>query len=248
MSDPDTLVLYAFETPTGCFNMSPYCTKAEVLLKLADLSYQHVVPEDHKVFSKGKLPVLKDNEAIVEDSEFIRQHIETKYGKTLDAGLTEEAKAIGHSLIRTLEERSIFGLVTGRWIDDSGWAMIEPLFFGELPPEERAVVGPTVREQVSESVKANGFGQHTREEQRRLLTADIKSAAVLLGDRDWFFSDHPTYLDAAIFGMLANFYAVPPVTVMTELVAAHPNLVAYVERGLAHWYPNAMTVLSASAA
>lgn len=248
MSDPDTLILYAFETPPGCFNMSPYCTKAEVLLKLADLPYQLEVPEDHKVFSKGKLPVLKDGQKIIEDSEFIRRHIETTYGHTLDNGLTENAKAIGHALIRTLEERTIFGLVTGRWIDDSGWNTIEPLFFGELPPEERSVVGPTVREQVSESVKANGFGQHSKEEQRLLLTADIESAAVILGDRDWFFSDHPTYLDAAIFGMLANFYAAPPATVMTELVAAHPNLVAYVERGMARWYPKAMTVLSASAA
>ena len=161
--------------------MSPYCTKAEVLLKLAGLPYQLEVPEDHKVFSKGKLPVLKDGNQIIEDSEFIRRHIETSYGKSLDKGLSAESKAIGHALIRTLEERTIFGLVTGRWVEDAGWNMIEPLFFGELPPEERAVVGPTVREQVSESVKANGFGNHSAEEQRYLLTSDIEAAAALLG-------------------------------------------------------------------
>ena len=248
MATADRLKLYAFETPPGCFNMSPYCTKAEILLKLAELPYQLVIPEDHKVFTKGKLPVLRDGEQIIEDSDFIRHHIAATYGKTLNEGLTDEAKAIGHTLIRTLEERSIFGLVTGRWLDDSGWNMIEPLFFGELPPEERLVVGPTVREQVSKSVKANGFGQHSREEQHQLLAADIGSVAILLGDRGWFFSDQPTYLDAAIFGMLANFHAAPPATAMTELVAAHPNLVAYVERGLARWYPDAMTTLSASAA
>lgn len=243
---PSELTLYAFETPEGCFNMSPYCTKAEVLLKMADLPYQLEIPEDYKVFPKGKLPVLKDGDEVIEDSEFIRLHIANKYGKSLDANLTQEAIASGHALLRMLDERTIFGLVTGRWIEDSGWSVIEPLFFGELPPEERKAVGNDLRAQVSEGVKAHGFGRHTRPEQEVLLKTDINSVAVLLGDRKWLFSDEPTYLDAALFGFLANFYAAPPATKMTELVGAHSNLVAYVERGINIWYPAAARMLNAA--
>lgn len=245
MTSPD-ITLFAFETPAGCFNMSPYCTKVEILLKLANLPYKIEQPEDYKTFPKGKLPVLRDGDDIIEDSEFIRLYIAEKYGKSLEGTLTGQAIAAGHAVLRMLEERTILGLVTGRWIDDSGWQMIEPLFFGELPAQERAAVGATLREQVSEGVRAQGFGRHGRSEQRSLLTADIKSVATLLGDRQWLFSDEPTYLDAGLFGMLANFYAAPPATTMTELVGEHDNLVSYVERGMDAWYPQARTLLSAA--
>ncbi len=245
MTNPK-ITLYAFETPEGCFNMSPYCTKAEILLKMAGLPYQLEIPEDYKSFSKGKLPVMKDGDAVIEDSEFIRLHIAEKHGKTLDRTLTGTAIASGHAMMRMLDERTILGLVTGRWVDDSGWRVIEPMFFGELPQEERKAVGPAMREQVSEGVKAQGFGRHTREQQNRLLEADINSVAALLGEKNWLFSDEPTYLDASLFGFLANFYAAPPATVLTELVAKRPNLVAYVNRGLEKWYPAARSILSAA--
>ncbi|WP_262695837.1 glutathione S-transferase family protein [Kordiimonas aquimaris] len=241
----ESLTLYTFETPQGFFNMSPFCVKADILLKMANLPFNTELPEDYKVFSKGKLPVLKDGDTIIQDSEFIRRHITDKYGETLDGNLTAQDKATGHALIRMLEERTIMGLVQGRWIEDAGWEVLEPLFFGELPANERTEVGKTVREQVSESLKSNGFGQHTHDEQHILLSADIAALATLLNNRDWFFSDQPTYIDAAVFGMLVNFYAAPVPTPMAALMAAHDNLVAYVNRGLEQWYPDVLKMMAA---
>lgn len=235
----DDITLYAFETPEGYFNMSPFCAKAELLLRLAGLNFRTEIWQDHKAFSKGKLPVLKDGEELIEDSEFIRLHIAKKYGETLDSTLTQEAIAIGHALIRMFEERTIFGLITGRWIDDAGWAITEEAFFGELPAGEREQVGTTIRNQNSEFLKGAGFGRHSRSEQITLLKADIAAAASLLGNRPWFFSEEPTYLDAAIFPQIANYYAAPIPTFMREIVGSHDNLVAYVERGLERWYPAA---------
>lgn len=245
MSDAD-ITLYAFETPEGYFNMSPFCAKAELLLRLAGLDYALDIGGDHNAFSKGKLPVLKDGDELIEDSEFIRLHIAEKYGISLDDTLTVEATATGHALVRMFEERTIFGLITGRWIDDAGWAITEETFFGELPADEREAIGPTIREQNSEFLKGAGFGRHSREEQIKLLEADIAAAAALLSDRPWFFSEEPTYLDAAIFPHLANYYAAPIPTFMREIVGAHDNLVAYVHRGLARWYP-AVAIAAAAA-
>lgn len=242
------LTLYAFETLPGFFNLSPFGTKAEILLKLADLPYRLEAPEDHKAFSKGKLPVLKDGKDIIEDSEFIRLHIAENYGKPLSGNLTPEQQAIGHCLIRTFEERTMLGLIYGRWVEDTGWVVLEQFFFGGLPPEQRTVVAQTAREQVAGGVKSTGFGKHSSKQRTALLTADIDAAATLLDNSPWFFSDEPTHLDAALFGMLANFYAAPIPTVLTGLVGAHANLVAYVERGIEEWYPDAKTILSQNAA
>ena len=225
--------------------MSPFCVKADILMKLAGLQFKTELPEDYKVFSKGKLPVLKDDDGIIEDSEFIRSHIANQYGQTLDGILTEQDKATGHALTRMLEERTIMGLIQGRWVDDAGWQVLEPLFFGELPATERSAMADTVRKQVSESLQSNGFGKHSRSEQRTLLSADIAALAIMLADKPWFFSDEPTYIDAAIFGMLVNFYAAPVPTPMTALVAEHSNLVTYVQRGLALWYPDAVKMMAA---
>ena len=239
------LTLYAFETPQGLFNTSPYCVKADILLRMADMPFSLQIPENHKIFPKGKLPVLKDGDLIIEDSEFIRLHLAEQYGKTLDGSLSEQEKTVGHALIRMLDERTMLGLLQGRWIDDEGWKVLEELFFGELPKDERTAVGTMLREQVSGGVMATGFGKHSRDEQQKLLAADMQALASILADKPWFFSNEPTYIDAAIFGMLVNFYAAPIPTRMAGLVGTHSNLVAYVQRGLALWYPQSLEMVAA---
>lgn len=229
------ITLYAFPTGPGFFNASPYCTKAEILLGMAGLEFSTEMPEDYKAFSKGKLPVLKDGEQIIEDSEFIRLHIANKYGKELDGQLTHADKATGHAICRMLDERTVYGLVWTRWAEEDGWAQTKPLFFADAPDE----VAEMMREQCIEGTKGVGFGNFTTEEMKTLIASDLKAVSDLLGDREFFLSDEPTYLDATIFGHLANLYGHPIKGWPVDLVAEHQNLVDYFNRGMAHWYPNA---------
>lgn len=229
------ITLYAFPTAPGFFNASPYCTKVEILLAMAGLEFSLEMPEDYKAFSKGKLPVLKDDGQVVEDSEIIRLHIAEKYGKELDGKLTDADKATGHAICRMLDERTIYGLVWTRWAEEDGWAQTKPLFFADAPDE----VAEMMREQCIEGTKGVGFGNFTLEEKKTLIAADLKAVSDLLGDREFFLSDEATYLDATIFGHLANLYGHPIKIWTAELVAKHPNLVDYFNRGMARWYPNA---------
>lgn len=235
------ITLYAFPTGPGFFNFSPYCTKVEILLALAGLEFSLEMPEDYKTFSKGKLPVLKDSDSIIEDSEIIRLHIAEKYGKELDGSLSTTAKATGHAVCRMLDERTSYGLVWTRWAEDAGWAQTKPIFFEGMPDE--AAEG--MRAQVTESLETIGFGKFTKEEQLTLIRADLKAVSDLLGDREFFLSDEPTYLDATIFGHIANLYGTPIRSWTNELVAEHQNLVAYFNRGMARWYPNAAQTIAA---
>lgn len=235
--------LYAFPTDPGFFNGSPFCTKAEILLKLAGIPFNTEMPENYKAFSKGKLPVLKDGDTVIEDSEFIRFHLADHHGHMLDTGLSKADKATGHAICRMLDDRTILGLVWSRWVEDEGWAQTRERFFEGDPDGE----GEIIRNNIREGLTGAGFGRHNSTEQRQLIKADIDSVAALLADRDWFLSDTPTYLDATVFGFIANFYASPIKTWLAPMVAAHPNLVAYFERGMKRWYPEGLALLAAAA-
>ncbi len=239
-----SLSLYAFPTQEGMFNMSPFCCKADVLFKIAGMSYEPIVPEDFKVFSKAKLPVLKDGDEIIEDSEIIRLHLEANQGANFSGNLTAEQKAIGHAMCRMVEERTRYGLLYTRWHQDEGWAQTSAIFFADAPEG----VADMVRRQVRETLHLDGFGRHSDTEIKAFLKADLMALADLLGDDDFFFGSEPTYIDATVFGLLANFYASPVRTWTTELVASFPTLKAYVERGLGRWYPKAFEMLKQNAA
>lgn len=236
------LTLYAFPTAPGFFNMSPYCTKAEILLKLAGLEFGIEMPEDYKALPKGKLPVLKDGEDLIADSEFIRLHIAQKYGKTLDTGLSAAQKAMGHAVCRMLDHRTNTAMVWARWIDDAGWAKTRAMFFRDAP-EGLAEMN---RERVRENLSRNEYAQHSDDERRTLIRADIAAVDEMIDDKAFVGGDNPTYLDAAIFGCLVNYYAAPIRTWMADEVARHTNLVAYVERGIALWYPAAAQAMQAA--
>ena len=232
----NNITLYAFPTGPGFFNFSPYCTKVEILLAQAGLEFSLEMPEDYKTFSKGRLPVLNDNGSIIEDSEIIRLHIAEKYGKELDGSLTAAEKATGHAVCRMLDERTIYGLVWTRWAEDAGWSQTKPIFFEGMPD----ATAEEMRAQVIEAIKAVGFGKFTSEEQKTFIRADLKTLSGLLGEREFFLSDEPTYLDATIFGHISNLYGTPIRSWTNELVGEHQNLVNYFNQGMARWYPNAV--------
>ncbi|WP_262689544.1 glutathione S-transferase family protein [Kordiimonas aestuarii] len=237
-----TLKLYAFPTGEGMFNMSPFCCKADILFKIADLEYEHVIPEDFRVFPKAKLPVLDDNGVLVEDSEIIRQHLEHKHGANFNGHLSAKQEAFGHALCRMAEERTRYALLYFRWHDDAGWAQTKGIFFADAPDE----VADMVRDQVRETLHLDGFGRHSEAEIKAFLHSDLDALSTVLNEDNWFFGDIPTYIDACIFGLLANFHASPIRTWTHDLVAEFPNLEAYVKRGLERWYPGSLQLLRAA--
>ena len=239
-----SLTLYTFSNDDGMFNASPYCGKADILLKMAELPFSTENPEDYKVFSKGKLPVLKDGDDIIQDSEIIRLHLASKYGKALDGVLSAKQKAVGHAVCRMLDERTISGIVWSRWAEDSGWAQTRTIFFEGAPDE----VAGTIRRQVTAGIIGGGFGRHSQAEMQAFIREDLKTLSVLLAKTDYYFGHTPTYIDATVFSFIANLFAAPIKTWTADLVAEFPNLIAYFERGMARWYPEGAKVMALQAA
>ncbi len=114
------ITLYTFGPAFGLPDMSPFVTKAEMLLKLADLDYR----TDTKGFNKapkGKLPYIDDDGEVVADSTFIRWHIEKKYGVDFDSGLDAGERATAWAFEKMFEDHVYWTVLHARWIDDENF-------------------------------------------------------------------------------------------------------------------------------
>jgi len=237
------LTLYAFPTAPGFFNLSPFCAKADILLKLSGLEYRTEMPEDFRALPKGKLPVLKDGDALIPDSELIRLYLAETYGKTLDASMSGERKAAGHALCRMLDHRTHLFLMWTRWVDDAGWAQTKPLYFSDAPEG----LAETSRGLIRENMDRNGFSAFSDAERLAFFRSDLEAADALLGDRAFFGGDQPCFVDASLFGPIATYYMSPIKSWLADEVGKRPKLAAYLHRGLALWYPDAVAMIAGAA-
>ena len=55
---------------------------------------------------KGKLPCIEIDGEQVADSGFCVRYLEKRFSVTLDEGLSEEQLAIGHAVLRMIEENT----------------------------------------------------------------------------------------------------------------------------------------------
>src|SRR4051794_3769443 len=96
------ITLYGFGPYLGMPDGSPYCMKAEILLRMAGLAYAKAVARPDQG-PKGKLPFLDDAGEVVADTSFIRAHIERKYGFDFDRGLDKTERAEAWAIERMIE-------------------------------------------------------------------------------------------------------------------------------------------------
>ena len=111
--------LYAFAPLWGLADVSPFVTKVDVYLRLAELPYR-LVPFSMESFTaapKGKLPYIVDGYETIADSSFIVDYLKKKYSDPLDAKLGPSVRAAGHAIKRMLEENFYWVIVAERWRD-----------------------------------------------------------------------------------------------------------------------------------
>ena len=222
--------LYQFPTALGVPNLSPFCMKAEVWLRLAGLPYEIKWTPNPGRGPKGKLPFIKDDGKIIPDSQNIIEHLEKAYGVNLDAGLSAEQKAIAHAFTRMINEHTYWAVVYHRWIDPKTWPTIRQTFFSFLPPGLRKVVSVIAQRQTRRDLHSHGLGRHTPEEILRRASQDIAAIAEHLNVKPYFMGDKPTNIDASVYAFLAGMWEIQLDTPLKALVGKHKNLVAYCER------------------
>lgn len=222
--------LFQYPTDWGLPNISPFCMKLETYLRLVHIPYEIVNVMDPRKSPKGKLPYIDDNGQIVADSSIAIEFLKKKYGDALDGHLTPVQKATALAIQRMIEEHFYWVIVYSRWVDPTGYEIIKPVFFGELPKLMRMVVPELVRRQQVRVLQDQGLGRHSAEEIYKMGIDDVTAVATLLGDNKFMLGNDVTTVDATVYAFIANIFLVPIETPVKEYIKTLPNLVEYCER------------------
>ncbi|MBI3452013.1 MAG: glutathione S-transferase family protein [Rhodospirillales bacterium] len=222
--------LIQFPPAFGLPNSSPFCIKAELLLKMASLPYEIVPISDPRKGPKGKLPAIEDGGKTIGDSEFIRRHFEHAYGVDFDKGLGSAERAVAHAFARAVEERTYWVLVYDRWINDRHWPTIRKEFFGGMPAPIRNLVAGMIRGKVRRALHGHGMGRHAPDEIYALGVADMRAIADFLADKPFLMGAEPTGADASVYPIVACLIDPPFDSPPKAEALRHANLVAYAAR------------------
>lgn len=222
--------------PWGSPNLSPFCTKLECYLRMAEIPYKTAPMQVGKA-PKGKIPYIElPDGKRVGDSQLIIRELErglTAGGKlALDAGLPARDAAIGHLAQRTLDEAFYFVAVYVRWLTDDGYPAVRDQMKKFVP----GVVVPFVRRGIRKSLRAQGTGRHALAEAMALGAADFDACAELLGDQPFLLGDRPRTVDCTMYAFLETALGFPIESPLKARIASHANLVAYRQRVRDRWW------------
>lgn len=238
------LRVYSLGPTWGAPSASPFATKLLTWLRMAEVPHTLVVLSGPPRSASGKIPYVElPDGTLLSDSGIIIERVGAERGVDLDAGLSPEARALGHAVRRMLEEHTYWGGVHGRWVAPEGFAATVPAYFGRLPALARPVVGAVVRRRMRTNLWGQGLGRQEPARIAALTTADVDALAALLGDRDHLLADaaHPrgrlATVDATMVGFLWGLTCVPFDAPLKRAALGHPNLVSYLGRMRARYWP-----------
>lgn len=229
--------LVQYPTTEGIPNLSPFCVKAETLLRMAKLDYEIEPLSDPSKAQKGKLPMLRDGDTTIPDSEFIRAHLENKYNIDFDAGLSDTQKAHAHMLSRMIEERTYWALVYDRWVLPHNWPHTNEFWFGKMPWPLNKIIPIVAQKQVIGNLKGHGLGKHSTEEIFAFAKKDLAAISTQLADHDFIMGESPCGADATLFGLLSNLILAPLPGDLKATALQFENFEPYVQRCLKIWFP-----------
>lgn len=231
------ITLYLAGPMFGLPDASPFCTKADVLLKMSGLPYS-TAPADFRKAPKGKVPYFDDDGYRFGDSTLLRFHIEDEYGIDFDKGLTATEKATAWAFEKLAEDHIYWAIVDARWIDKANFDKGPRRFFDELPAPLRPFVLPIVKRAVARDLRGQGFGRHAKEEIERLTARTLDAISARIGDKPWLMGSEPCSADASVWAMVTGLLCPHFETPLRTAAERHGNLTSYRDRGLARWYPD----------
>lgn len=231
-----TTTLYGWGRMFDLPSPSPYVTKTDIQMQLLGIPFDRAIAQLDSV-SKGKAPYVEDDGRIIEDSAFIRLHFEAKTGQDLDAGLSPAERATARALGGMLEGRLAQIMLCERWLIDANFERGPIRFFGGVPEAMRGEVIAQVRGELRKTLHGAGFARFSRDEMMGIAAADIAATAALLGEKPYLFGDRPSAVDATAYGVVASCATRFFEGQLPDLVAAHSDLTAYLERMEAAFFP-----------
>ncbi|KAK7499330.1 hypothetical protein BaRGS_00009305 [Batillaria attramentaria] len=185
--------------------------------------------------SKGKTPWMEYNGQAVADSQFCIEHLKSERGLDLSADLSPLELAQARAFREMTEENLYWTMCYELFVKHPERLGDVMLMRGVLLWIVRLVLGRAIKKELW----GHGMGRHTDSEIWDIGRRDLNAVADFLGDKKFFCGDQPTEVDCAMFGMLSQ--------ILFHMVGSRheqhvrenlPNIVAYVERMKAKFWPD----------
>ena len=230
------ITLYGSGPRFGLPDASPFVTKVEMLLKLAKLPYERAAMSFRQA-PKGKIPYIRDGDALLGDSTLIRFHLERIHGIDFEAGYDAKSLAIAWSVEKMLEEHLYWLAVHDRWMKDENFNRGPRQFFNMAPAVVRPVVVAMIRRQVAKTLRAQGLGRHSDAERADLARRDIDALSDILGGNSYLLGDRPCGADATIYAFVIGILCPVFTSATRDHMESKANLKAYAERITEEFWP-----------
>jgi glutathione S-transferase len=232
------ITLHKFVPAWGLPDISPFCSKVEIYLRMTGWQYQTKLGDSRKA-PKQKLPFIELQGSTISDSnDIIRTleiHKDNPLGHALDAGLSARDLAASRALQSMLEEHLYFITYWRRWVDPAGWAVVQPVVAGMLvqlgiPRFITGLVSKLVRRQGIKTLYAQGTGRHSPDEINAIGMQLLTALSDWLGQQPYMLGDQPRTLDASTYAFLMGILLPPIEGPMKTHLQSKANLVTYCER------------------
>jgi glutathione S-transferase len=238
------ITLYKFISAWGLPDISPFCSKLEIYLRMAGWDYETKVGDSRKA-PKGKLPFIEMNGQTLSDSSDIIDALEARADHPLraplDTGLPASDKAVGRAMQSMLEEHFYFVSAWNRWGKDEGWVQFQPVlkdFVKQVgvPGFAAGLVTGLIRRDVIKSIRNQGVGHHTEAQINAIGIKLLSAVADWLGDKPYMLGDKPRTLDATAYAFLIGVLDAPVQGPIKSYLQSKTNLVAYCARMKAQYW------------
>lgn len=202
----DTIILFQFARGETVPSGSPFCCKAETLLKMAGARYENKYGLNSDL-PKAKVPAYIYNGELYEDSQLgYERLVEAGLVKDLDANLDARQRAIGVAFRKMIEGSLVPVITLERWRDN--WpATRDKFFFTTVPTPIRLILGRVVQPGVLTSLWGIGVSRFTEDElYNKIVPENFAAISSQLGaDHDYLVGgSSPSSADAMLFGFLAT--------------------------------------------
>lgn len=212
--------LHQYPSAWGLSSLSPFCMKVETYCRQHRIPFETVVEFNPRRGPKGKMPYVEDGKRVIADSGFIVDYLREKHH-------LPKLPIAGIPYLRLLEESLYWVLLYSRWVDEKGWEHTRQGFAPLFPYGLGPVAVRIIRRELMKQAHAQGISRHRPEEVYALGKKDLAALAEALGNRQTFFEDGPTALDASLYAFLDTFLKTPYEGPLRQAVESNQNLVDY---------------------
>lgn len=224
-----TIVLHQFPGAFGMSSLSPFCTKLEAYLRLAQVPHEVVVGDVRRA-PKAKMPYVVWDGQTVGDSSVIVDRLKAEVGDPLDGWLDARARGVGVLAQRTAEDHLYWMVLYVRWRDDAIWyGTYRDVIGAMLPAPIRWFLLPYLRRGVVSNLRAHGLGRHDPSILAKKCDDDLSSLEAVMSGR-FLLGDRPTSYDCAVYAQIEQLRRTPGDHPMLEVVRSHDRILAYCDR------------------